>query len=61
MPEYQLYVAVAVAVTAACSAFVLALSGVQEEGKIALPEESFDESRDPFNVTQVRDIPLRES
>jgi hypothetical protein len=54
MPEYQPHVAGALAAAAVCSAVVLAFSGVKDEGKIKLPEESFDETHDPFNVTKVR-------
>jgi hypothetical protein len=61
MPEYQLHVAGALVAAAVCSAAVLALSGVKDEGQIKLPEESFDGTRDPFNVTKVRPVSFSRS
>lgn len=56
MPQYQLEVAVALAVSALCSLSVFLLSR-PTEGKISLPKEAEEElEKDPFDVTKPEDF-----
>jgi hypothetical protein len=65
MPELQLPVAVALAVTSAVSAVAYAIDHGSDEGKIHLAEDSADSEHDPFAVTTPEDIidgePLNEA
>jgi hypothetical protein len=65
MPEYQLPVAIFLAVTTAISGTAYAFDHGKDEGNIKLVEDAADSEHDPYNVTTPEDVvdgePLDES
>lgn len=56
MPEFQLSVAIFLAIAAGCSALAYGLDNGKTEGKIQLAEDASEGAYDPFNVVTPQDV-----